>query len=104
MPFWQFFRQGQDGRELLVRSSGIPPKISKILFALGSDEFLAMLEGKISDPIFLRFNLVKCEQCEMRTNSDFSGSENVQKNFQCNFCHQWRFGFISKSFYQTPLT
>ena len=46
MPFWQFFRQGRDGRALLVRPSRIPRWISKIIFALGSYEFLAMLEGK----------------------------------------------------------
>jgi hypothetical protein len=43
VPFWQFFRQGRDGHH----------RISKILFALGADEFLAMLEGKIrEDPFF----------------------------------------------------
>ena len=38
---------GWDGRILLVWPSRIPNRISKILFALGADEFLAMLEGKI---------------------------------------------------------
>ena len=38
MPFWQNFRQGRDG--LLVRPSRIPHRISKILFALGANEFL----------------------------------------------------------------
>ena len=47
VPFWQFVRQGRDGRALLVRPSRIPHGISKILFALGANEFLAMLEGKI---------------------------------------------------------
>jgi hypothetical protein len=47
VPFWQFFKQGWDGRALLVRPSKIPHRISKIIFALGADEFLAMLEGKI---------------------------------------------------------
>ena len=41
MPFWQFFRQGRDGRALLVRPLRIPHRISKILFAFGADEFLA---------------------------------------------------------------
>ena len=41
VPFWQFFRQGQDGCALLVQPSRIPHRISKILFALGADEFLA---------------------------------------------------------------
>ena len=53
VPFWQFFRQGRDGRALLVRPSRIPHRISKVLFALGADEFLAVLEGKIREaPLF----------------------------------------------------
>ena len=52
VPFWQFFRQGRDGHALLVRPSRIPHRISKILFALGADEFLAMLEGKIREAPF----------------------------------------------------
>ena len=52
VPFWQFFRQGRDGRALLVRPSRIPHRISKILFALGADEFLATLEGKIREAPF----------------------------------------------------
>ena len=52
VPFWQFFRQGWDGRALLVRPSRIPHRISKILFALGADEFLAMIEGKIGEAPF----------------------------------------------------
>ena len=47
MPFWQFFREGRDGRALLVRPSRIPRWISKIIFVLGSYEFLEMLEGKV---------------------------------------------------------
>ena len=43
VPFWQFFRQGQDGRALLVRPSRIPHRISKIIFELGADEFLVDL-------------------------------------------------------------
>ena len=54
VPFWQFFRQGQDGRALLVRPSRIPHRIWKILFALGADEFLAMLEGKIREGPFFK--------------------------------------------------
>ena len=46
MPFWQFFRQGWDGRALIVWPLRIPHRISKILFAFGADEFLTMLEGK----------------------------------------------------------
>ena len=53
VPFWQFFKQGWDGLALLVWPSRIPHRISNILFALGADEFLAMLEGKIrEDPFF----------------------------------------------------
>jgi len=52
VPFWQFFRQGWDGRALLVWPSRIPHRISKILFALGDDEFLAMLESKIGEASF----------------------------------------------------
>jgi len=43
----QFFRQGRDGRALLVWPSRIPHRISKVLFTMGADEFLAMMEGKI---------------------------------------------------------
>ena len=52
VPFWQFFRQGRNGRALLVWPSRIPHRISKILFALSADEFLAMLEGKIREAQF----------------------------------------------------
>jgi hypothetical protein len=54
VPLWQFFRQGRDGRALFVRPSRIPHRISKILFALGADEFLAMLEGKIREAPFFK--------------------------------------------------
>ena len=52
VPFWQFFRQGRDGRALVVRPLRIPHGISKILLALGADEFLAMLKGKIREAPF----------------------------------------------------
>jgi hypothetical protein len=52
VPFWQFFRRGRDGRALLVWPSRIPHRISKIIFALGADDLLAMLEGKIRDGSF----------------------------------------------------
>ena len=52
MPFWQFFRQGRDDRALLVRPSRIPHRISKIIFAVGADEFQAMLEGGIREAPF----------------------------------------------------
>ena len=40
-------KYARDGSTLLVRPSRIPHRISKILFALGANEFLAILEGKI---------------------------------------------------------
>ena len=40
---------GWHGPALLLRPSRIPHRISKILFALGADEFLAMLDGKIGE-------------------------------------------------------
>ena len=46
VSFWQIFRQVQDSRVLLVLPSRISCWISKIIFASGSYEFLAMLEGK----------------------------------------------------------
>ena len=52
VSFCQFFKQGQDGRALLVRPSRIPHRISKFFFAFGADEFLAMLEGKIKEAPF----------------------------------------------------
>ena len=54
VPFWQFFRKGRDGRALIVRPSRIPHRNSKILFALGADEFLVMLEGKIREAPFFK--------------------------------------------------
>jgi hypothetical protein len=54
VPFWQFFRQGWDGCALLVLPSRIPHRIPKIIFALGADEFLAMLDGKIRVTPFLK--------------------------------------------------
>ena len=52
VSFWQFFIQGRDGCALLVRPSRIPHRISKILFALGAEKFLALLEGKIRETLF----------------------------------------------------
>ena len=52
VSFSQFFRQGQDSRALLVLPSRIPCWISKIIFASGSYEFLAMLEGKTGKGLF----------------------------------------------------
>jgi hypothetical protein len=63
VPFWRSFRQGRDGRALLVQPSRIPHRISKIIFALGADEFLAMLEGKIRVTPFLKFQSGKITVC-----------------------------------------
>jgi hypothetical protein len=52
VPFWQFFRKGWDGRALIGQPSRIPHRNSKIIFALGADEFLIMLEGKIREAPF----------------------------------------------------
>ena len=54
VPFWQFFKQGRDGCALLVRPSRIPHRTSKILFAFGADEFLAMLKHKIKEAPFFK--------------------------------------------------
>ena len=48
--FW--IPKERDGCALLVRPSRIPRWISKIIFALGSHEFLAMLEGKTRKGLF----------------------------------------------------
>ena len=63
VPFWQFFRQGRDGCALLVRPSRILHRISKILFALGADELLAMLEGKIREAPFFKVRSGKITVC-----------------------------------------
>jgi hypothetical protein len=69
VPFLHFFREGRDGRALLVRPSRIPCWISKIIFVLGSYEFLPMLEGKVRMVFFLLgFNLVK-RQCDVNLDS-----------------------------------
>jgi hypothetical protein len=54
VPFWQFFRNGRDGRALIVWSSRIPHRISKINFVLGFYEFLVMLKGKIRETPFFK--------------------------------------------------
>ena len=48
---------------VLVRPSRIPRWISKILFALGSYEFLAILEGKLERPHFLKVQSGKITVC-----------------------------------------
>ena len=49
----EFLLPNRDGRALLVRPSRIPHRISKIIFALGADKFLAMLEGKTREAPFI---------------------------------------------------
>ena len=56
MPFWQFFRKGWDGRALLVQPSKSNHSIWKILFVLGSYEYLERLEGTVRDIIFFCVN------------------------------------------------
>ena len=63
MPFWQFFIQGRDGRAMLIQPSRIPHRISKIIFALGADEFLAMLKGKIREAPFFKVQSGKITVC-----------------------------------------
>ena len=70
MPFWQFFRQGRDGHALLVRPSRIPHMISKILFALGADEFLELLEGKIRLTPFFQVQSGKITVCSTYVKGD----------------------------------
>ena len=53
VPFWQFFRQGRDGRAVLGWPSRIPHRISKIIFALGADVFLAV-QCKIREAPFFK--------------------------------------------------
>ena len=48
------FQMDWVSRALLVWPSRIPHRISKILFALGANEFLAMLEGKIREALFFK--------------------------------------------------
>ena len=65
VPLWQFFKQGRDGHALFFQPSKIPHRISKILFAYGSYVFLAMLEGKIREPQFLKVQSDKITVCLM---------------------------------------
>jgi hypothetical protein len=55
VPFWQFFRKGP---RWPCPDSGafmnIPHRNSKIIFALGADEFLVMLEGKIREAPYFK--------------------------------------------------
>lgn len=52
MPFWQFFRFGQNGCALLVRPSKIPHRNQRIIFVLGSYESLEGLKGNIGETLF----------------------------------------------------
>ena len=55
------------GRALLARPSRIPHRISKILFALRADEFLAMLEGQIREALFFKVLSDKITVCSVST-------------------------------------
>jgi hypothetical protein len=57
VPFWQFFREGRDGRALLVWPLRIPSWISKIIFVLSSYEFLSML-AKLERAFSFRFQKI----------------------------------------------
>ena len=46
-----------------MRPSRIPHRISKILLALGADEYLAMLEGKIKEDPFFKVQSGKITVC-----------------------------------------
>ena len=66
LPFWQFFRKGRDDHALIVQPSRIPVRISKILFVLGSFEFLVMPEGKIWErPLFSKVQSGKITVCAL---------------------------------------
>ena len=52
MSFWQFFKKGWDGLALLVQPLKSNRGNWKILFVLGSYEYLKRLKGKIRDGIF----------------------------------------------------
>ena len=63
VPFWQFFRKGRDGCALIVRPLRIPHRNSKIVFALGANEFLVMLEGKIRETLSFKVQPGKITVC-----------------------------------------
>ena len=52
--FGNFFRKGRDGHALIVWPSKISRRNPKILFALGAEEFLVMLQGKIREAPFFK--------------------------------------------------
>ena len=57
------FQTGPGWPCLLVQPSRIPCWISKILFALGSYEFLAMLEAKLERAYSFRVQIGKITVC-----------------------------------------
>ena len=83
MPFWQFFREGRDGRALLVRPSRIPCWIWKIPFVLGSYELLAMLGGKIRKLPFFRVQSGKITVWSLYYHCSNFAKEALFQN--CNF-------------------
>ena len=85
VPFWQFFRQGRDGRALLVWLSWIPHRISKFLFGLGADQFLAMQcwKEKLERPHFFKVQSGRISVC---LNSRYGMAE---KYFILQSHHWW---------------
>ena len=67
MPFLQFIQTGL-GRPCTV-SAAVKNhhRISKILFALRADEFLAMLEGQIREALFFKVLSDKITVCSVST-------------------------------------
>ena len=53
--------------------SRIPHRISKILFALGADEFLAMLEGKVREAPFFKVQSGKITVCAISAQTSQEG-------------------------------
>ena len=91
MPFWQFFQQGRNGHVLLVRPLRIPYRISKIIFALGADEFLVMLEGKIGECPFFRVQsgkMIVCRRLSFSLHQHTTVCWKVGRNLNgCGFSH-----------------
>ena len=69
MPFWQFFRQGWDGRALLFSAALKHPSQDfkrKKKSQKSADEFLAILEGKIRVTPFFKVQSSKITVCILK--------------------------------------